>query len=407
MVDNSDYNEIVHVYPDDTHSFDPFYTLNELTNKLIKHTFWKISSSSTSKGMPPTKIDAVELARYTLNNPSVKSIFSIHSGSPLFLNKNRLTNLFYQLNDTNPGVLKLTSHNLLPYIYQGDNETRRIAYKLKFSKVTVMSLYEPTPRYSSSLPFIDIFNFDKLTDTIIGVGFDGSLSKRTFSLSPSFETNPLINLLISDATPKLYVVVAPTGFGKSTLIDEMRYLCVKPMPKVTTRPNRNLAELRDDSIEFVSRDTFTEGVKEDFIVGGHAYNSHLYGLKRDKIKCIPSTHRNYIVDSCDVESALRLRQEFPDLVRLVTLFPSVTYSGFGLEERLKDLSKPSSGFDSFQEELDYLKRNKIAKTDTKARLEYVVSESIKFEKYLPHFDIVLKGYDLQSNVNQLLLEMAK
>jgi guanylate kinase len=218
---------------------------------------------------------------------------------------------------------------------------------------------------------------------------------------------PFMNFLVSDAKPKLYLLVAPTGFGKSTLINEMKYLCVKLMPKITTRPYRNLDEISNPSIESISIKDFVDQNKAGAIVGARFYNDNLYGLRKDKILDVPASYRNHMVDSCDVESALRLREQFPDLVKLVTLFPSVSLAGFGLERRLRELSRPSEGFESFQEQLEYLKKNNIAIKDTKHRLEGVVQESRKFQKYMPYFDIVLKGYDMQSNMNALLIEMAK
>jgi guanylate kinase len=236
-------------------------------------------------------------------------------------------------------------------------------------------------------------------DGVMGVSFiDQSLSDRRI---------PFVNFLVSDAQPKLYLVVAPTGFGKSTLIDEMKYLCVKPMPKITTRPHRILAEVSDSSIEPISSIDFTQLEKAGFIVGGHAYKGYRYGLRKDRILGLPSIYRNQLADSCDIDSALNVKRQFPDLIRLVTLFPSLSFAGYGLEQRLKKLSKPSDGFESFTEQLEYLRKNEIAFVDTKKRLERVVEESRKFEKYLPYFDIVLTGYDMQSNVNALLLEMAK
>jgi guanylate kinase len=259
----------------------------------------------------------------------------------------------------------------------------------------------------ASMEGVSLVDDDSNYKKYFPTNFEGFVNFNNLGFNSTDPSFPFMNFLVSNALNKLYVVVSPPGFGKSTLIDEMRYLCVKPMPKVTTRQYRNLAEAKDPSIESIPLKDFKSLEREGSVVGAHNYKDNLYGFWKDKVLGTPSTYRNHIVDSCDFDSAMRLREEFPDLVRLVTLFPSLSFAGFGLEERLKGLSHLADSFESFQEELEYLKRNKITVVDTKNRLENVVAESRKFEKYLPYFDIVLKGYDMQSNINALLLEMAK
>ncbi len=382
----------------DDSEYDEIFTIRFQNSSFVKITFKYVPYIVQNKNF-------IRFESYWLEELPKNQNFLIHELNEYISTKESLSVLIHpSINNLRSSARKVISH-----LINSTKKPQLFYSNTTFSRYTLNDISHALYEFdnSMSLPLFNNNSDRNSSSYITLIPYSKFNAVIDINAVLTYPNNNFINLFTTDTHTKLYVLVAPTGFGKSTLINEMRYLCVKPMPKVTTRPIRNLAELQDTTIEFVSEDMFTKLSKDEVIIGSHLYNSHLYGLKKAKILNIPNSYINYVVDSCDVDSAFRLKQEFPDIIRLVTLFPSLTYAGFGLEERLKDLSKPSSGFDSFQEELDYLHKNKIALTDTKARLEHVVSESRKFEKYLPHFDIVLKGYDMQANVNQLLLEMAK
>lgn len=212
-------------------------------------------------------------------------------------------------------------------------------------------------------------------------------------------------LLLRDGPPKLYLIVAPSGYGKSTLIDELRYLGVRQVRKVTTRPYRTHEER--SSIESVTRTEFDDRARAGDLLAPHQYRAYKYGIEKDVFERIFEGTRHHMYDTCDFPSAYILKQAHPDRVRLVALFPSIGFAGAGLEERIKSLQTPSEGFSSFTEEYEHLKKSGASLTDAHARLNAAIREARAFQRCLPYVDIILDNYNVTANAFKLIEKMVE
>jgi guanylate kinase len=235
-------------------------------------------------------------------------------------------------------------------------------------------------------------------DGYLSVGVDGFVN---FEHIIDF----VYDFFLNTAPKKLYIISAPSGYGKSTLVDRLRYLGVRQLPKITTRKPRP-GEGLDKSMEFVSAREYYDLLKKVEVIGHAEANKGAYGIRRDLLENISGEHCNYAIDR-DFEAACKIKAEYPDKVKLVALFPSLSFAGFGLEDRINKLKMPIEGFGSFIEELEFLKRSRYTFQDTKDRLKRIVRQAKEFQEKLPDFDIVLDKYDMKKNEALLLEKMAK
>lgn len=233
---------------------------------------------------------------------------------------------------------------------------------------------------------------------------DEIIEEKKISESESFV---IANFYFSRNSPKLYVITAPSGFGKSTLIDELRYFGLRQIPKITTRHYRSISEAKNNEIIHLGNREFNNLESLGELVAKRVKEGNAYGILRSDLEGIYNQKRHFLHDTADVKSALKLRDEYPDLVRLVTIFPSIAFAGEGLERRLELLTDPHEDFDSFAEELEYLRKTGFVKKDTENRLKNIEEESREFNQYLPEFDIVLRSQNPEYNLLRFLKEISR
>ena len=221
-------------------------------------------------------------------------------------------------------------------------------------------------------------------------------SEATIEPMPLFE-----QYFLRPTSKKLYVLVAPSAFGKSSLSEELQIYGVKQLPKLTTREYRSSKDRQ--SIISVSPAELAFHEKMKNVLAGHTYNKNFYGLRREDLSLIFSdNHEAYVWDTCDFEAANKLREQFPEFVKLVGVFPELSFAGFGLEQRIKAIDEPSEQFSSMQDELEALKKAEATKVQTKNRLEGILREAKEFQKYLPDLDFVLRGTRVSDNVTEMI-----
>ncbi|MDO8462101.1 MAG: guanylate kinase [Deltaproteobacteria bacterium] len=129
----------------------------------------------------------------------------------------------------------------------------------------------------------------------------------------------------------LFVISAPSGTGKTTLVKRL----LKELPRLrlsvstTTRPPRK-GEVEGVDYHFVSLDEFNERKKKgEFIesaeVHGACYGTSQYLLQRDE-----EEQYDTLFD-IDTQGALNLKKERPEAILIFLMPPSLA----DLEERLK------------------------------------------------------------------------
>ena len=273
-----------------------------------------------------------------------------------------------------------------PYIFDTFLEKRKsVAEKIRYFK-------EIGPKKVLKKKKILKGVFNKV-DELVNLGFSGFVYSPLLSNLLEKETKSLLRFNLSDKPSKLYLIVAPSGFGKTCLINELKYCGVKQIPKITTRPYRSLLnfknlgvkdnipqtiskKLKDEAKKefeenykkevislsnnilqesdiktlFNTQETksyrhkgvisirpskFKEKVKKREILGSHLYKGNLYGFEKKEFDKLFDSTTQYVFDICDLETALEFRENNKDLVEIIGIFPSLSFAGFGLEKRIK------------------------------------------------------------------------
>jgi guanylate kinase len=139
------------------------------------------------------------------------------------------------------------------------------------------------------------------------------------------------------AKGNLFVVTAPSGAGKTTLVaallaaDQNVQLSVS----FTTRAPRP-GEVDGKDYHFVAREVFEQMIQNgDFLEHAEVYGNY-YGTSQTWINNAIDTGRDILLE-IDWQGAAQVRRLFPDVVGLFVLPPSVEV----LEQRLKNRGKDS------------------------------------------------------------------
>jgi guanylate kinase len=142
---------------------------------------------------------------------------------------------------------------------------------------------------------------------------------------------------LSRASGNLFVVVAPSGAGKTTLVDALlkREPNIHLSPSWTTRSPRP-GEKDGVDYFFVTREKFEEMIgKEEFLEHANVYGNY-YGTSRKWIEGELAGDHDVLLE-IDWQGAQQLRKLFPHMVGIFILPPSLEE----LRKRLKSRGKDS------------------------------------------------------------------
>lgn len=135
----------------------------------------------------------------------------------------------------------------------------------------------------------------------------------------------------------LFVVSAPSGAGKTTLVRAL----VENDPEVrlsisyTTRPARP-GEVDGRDYHFVTRERFLEMAERgDFLESAEVYGNH-YGTSHRWVRDEMAAGRDIVLE-IDTQGAAQVRRLFPDCIGIFVLPPSLE----ALEERLRGRGQDS------------------------------------------------------------------
>lgn len=128
----------------------------------------------------------------------------------------------------------------------------------------------------------------------------------------------------------LFVVSAPAGTGKNTLVNLLKseFLCVEETVSCTTRAKRD-GEKEGVEYYFVSQEEFAEKVKEDAFLEQKTVFSEKYGTLKSEVTKIQKEGKHAIC-VIDVQGALEIKKQ-KEAVLIFILPPSLKE----LEKRLK------------------------------------------------------------------------
>jgi guanylate kinase len=134
----------------------------------------------------------------------------------------------------------------------------------------------------------------------------------------------------------LFVVAAPSGAGKSSLVKALMELDARVMPSIshTTRAPRG-QEVHGREYYFVSNDTFDQMVQQDAFVEWASVHGNRYGTSKAAIEQRMSQGVDVLLE-IDYQGALQVKRLFPSAVLIFVLPPSWTELRSRLERRAED-----------------------------------------------------------------------
>jgi len=135
-------------------------------------------------------------------------------------------------------------------------------------------------------------------------------------------------------TGKLIVIAAPSGSGKTTVVNSLvsdESLNLGFSVSTTSRPKRE-NEIEGKDYYFLSNDEFQKKIhSKEFIEWEEVYEGAFYGTLKSELEKLNSSGKNIIFD-IDVVGGISIKQAFPD--KTITFFispPSIEE----LENRLR------------------------------------------------------------------------
>lgn len=136
--------------------------------------------------------------------------------------------------------------------------------------------------------------------------------------------------------PKVFVVSAPSGTGKTTLNTRLmkEYPNVEIAVSCTTRPMRT-GEQCGKSYHFISKADFQQKIRQGEMLEWAGVFGNLYGTPRSEINRLFSKGHDVLLE-IDVQGARSILAEIPDAVTIFILPPSLEALWHRLENRGTD-----------------------------------------------------------------------
>lgn len=123
---------------------------------------------------------------------------------------------------------------------------------------------------------------------------------------------------------KMIIVVAPSGAGKSTFIDEiLKYpeLTIKDTITYTTREMRD-GESEGNPYFFLSEPDFKAKMEQNFFVEWAKVHSSFYGTSNEQIRAFWQSGHAVIMD-VDIQGAETFKSKFPEALVVFIQPPSI------------------------------------------------------------------------------------
>jgi len=177
----------------------------------------------------------------------------------------------------------------------------------------------------------------------------------------------------------LFVISAPSGAGKTTIIRELFSILpgLRFSVSATTRPKRKI-EKEGKDYYFISKEEFAGKIKMGDFVEWEEVHGNLYGTLKSEIENSLSSPLDMVFD-VDVKGALNIKKLYPQAVSIFIDAP--------VDELIKRLKKRST---ETEEEI----KNRLA------RLELELS-------YKNKFDYIVQNNSSPGGINKAVEEIVK
>lgn len=189
--------------------------------------------------------------------------------------------------------------------------------------------------------------------------------------------------------PNIYLLLAPPGYGKTTLIETMKKTGMRNLRKTTTRPYRSQEEKESGEIDSVSRKDFRDMTLQGLMRGVHRYRGNMYGISTTNIQQALSSGKDHMFALVDYKAAFALRREF-SRIYIIMIQPPLDFAGYGLEMRLEKMMQEPEKLRGPEAERDFI----AAQQDTQRRLKGILKEAREYSRYLPFADKVIDRTDM-------------
>ena len=139
-----------------------------------------------------------------------------------------------------------------------------------------------------------------------------------------------------DYPGNLYVVAAPSGAGKSSLVKALMELDSRVVPSIshTTRAPRG-QELHGREYYFVSQDTFDQMVIQQAFLEWAEVHGNRYGTSKQVIEQRMAQGADVVLE-IDYQGAIQVKRIYPNAVLVFILPPSLEELRSRLERRAED-----------------------------------------------------------------------
>jgi guanylate kinase len=145
-----------------------------------------------------------------------------------------------------------------------------------------------------------------------------------------------LNEPLMDYPGNLFVVAAPSGAGKSSLVKALMELDARVQPSIshTTRPPRG-QEVHGREYYFVSQDTFDQMVLQGAFVEWAQVHGNRYGTSKQALEQRIKQGADVVLE-IDYQGAIQVKRIFPNAVLIFILPPSWEELRSRLERRAED-----------------------------------------------------------------------
>lgn len=190
----------------------------------------------------------------------------------------------------------------------------------------------------------------------------------------------------------LITVSGPSGSGKGTVLSELikKRDDVKISVSMTTRKKRN-GEIDGSSYYFVDREYFEKKINSNGMLEYAEYAGNYYGTPKEPVDEMLNAGKAVILE-IDVQGADKIKNIYPDVIRIFIMPPSVSV----LERRLRGRNTED------EETINH--RLVIAKGEMRMALDYdfiVVNDSL--EEAVKDIETIIDAERLKASRNKKII----
>ena len=170
--------------------------------------------------------------------------------------------------------------------------------------------------------------------------------------------NPILELWLSinSYMRRIFIISAPSGAGKTSLVREVckKLNFIRPAVSFTTRKIRD-SEIDEKDYFFINKDEFADKIKKkEFLEHQNVYGN-LYGTTLDSISKISDQEFDVILE-IDYKGMLAVKKAIPEAISIYIIPPSIEILRSRLEHRAEDdESVIQTRMESSLKELEYAK----------------------------------------------------